>query len=145
MDENPNDFNPPLPVTNFFIYKDRKYPFNFNFFKIFSQLFSSGEFDVLPELNINLVDEEQCKIELSDEFIKYFIGYCQNTPIPKDKINQESAMTFHYLAKYYKVKPLIDQMENYFNKNQEKFILYFLSNPDLDHLNQERYEEMLSF
>ena len=35
-------------------------------------------------------------------------------------------------------------MENYFNKNQEKFILYFLSNPDLDHLNQERYEEMLS-
>lgn len=92
---------------------------------IFSQLFSSGEFDVLPELNINLVDEDQCKIELSDEFIKYFIGYCQNTPIPKDKINQESAMTFHYLAKYYKVKPLIDQMENYFNKNQEKFIFSF--------------------
>lgn len=127
MDENPNDFDPPLPVTNFFIYKDRKYPFNFNFFKIFSQLFSSGEF------------------ELSDEFIKYFIGYCQNTPIPKDKINQESVMTFHYLAKYYKVKPLIDQMENYFNKKQGKFILYFLSNPDLDHLNQERYKEMLSF
>ena len=74
------------------------------FSKFFSQLFSSGEFDVLPELNINLVDEEQFRIELSDEYIKYFIGYCQNTPIPKDKINQESAMTFHYLAKYYKVK-----------------------------------------
>lgn len=142
--EHVNSNNLNLPITNFFIYKDEKYPFNIDLFKKFSPFFSTKQFSISPNESINLIDEANCQVQISKEYIKYFIGYCQNLSIPKEKINNESAETLYYLAKYYQVKSLIDQMNEYFKQNEEEFILHFLSNPELEHLDSQRYETILS-
>lgn len=144
VEDDNDDFDPPLPITNYFVYKGKKYPFNFSLFKIFSQFFSTVESEVTSNPCINLIEEDKCPIALSEDYIQYFVNYCQKIPIPKDKINCDSASTLHYLANYYKVKSLISRMEKYFKQNQEEFVIYFLSNPDAEYLNQERYETMLS-
>lgn len=63
--ERTNNFNPLLPTTNYFLYKDKKYPFNFNLFR----LFSAEQFEVSPNVCINLIEESKCPFTLSEEYI----------------------------------------------------------------------------
>lgn len=121
VEDDNDDFDPPLPITNYFVYKGKKYPFNFSLFKIFSTV----ESEVTPNSCINLIEEDKCPIALSEDYIQYFVNYCQKIPIPKDKINRDSASTLHYLANYYKVKSLISRMEKYFKQNQQHLKLSF--------------------
>lgn len=133
-----------LPTTNYFIYKSKRYPFNLNLFKLYSESFASGQTALLFNADVELINESEYRIPISDESILYFINYCQNQRMQKINLTNEDILSVNYLAKRYVVQSLIDLTENYILKHQDDFILFFLSNPDLDNTNKEKFEKMLS-
>lgn len=47
-----------FPDTHYFVYKDKQYPFKFNFFKLSSNYFITNEDELFQRKNIPLVEEE---------------------------------------------------------------------------------------
>lgn len=96
-----------LPTTNYFVYNEKKYPFNLCLFKLYSNFFASNQF-TLPDVCVNLINESKYDIPLSEESILYFINYCQNQRNQKFDLKNDDILSVNYLAKQYQVQSLID-------------------------------------
>lgn len=66
----------------FFVYKEKRYPFNITLFNLFSLFFKNPPLPIKE--NINLVDLED-NIDISESIIYDFINFCQNNKIKLNK------------------------------------------------------------
>ena len=65
-----------LPFCYNFIYRDKKYPFNFDLFVGYSKFFLNNRTELQDIKNIQLIDEEaEGNIELSEQVINTFIKF----------------------------------------------------------------------
>ena len=110
-------FESEFPITNYFIYKNKMYPFNAGIFKIFSKKIDLDMFNKL--IYINLLDDSEKGIQLSDDSISYFISYCQNLGMPKEILNNNNIISINYLSKKYNVQSLIKLTDNYISENRD--------------------------
>lgn len=83
-----------LPVTHYFLYNGKRFPFNMGLFNCFSQYFISKQ---IISTDINLVEDSD-DIILSDSIIQDFINYCQNKSI---FLHQENSLSLNKLSKKY--------------------------------------------
>ncbi|KAK8890760.1 hypothetical protein M9Y10_035545 [Tritrichomonas musculus] len=131
-----------LPETNFFVYKQNKYPFNMKIFCELSNYFSSNS--IIPKNNqiINLIDEYDGIIELSDDSIQDFVGYFQHLRITFKK---ETVSSILMLSKKFMVPHLIQAAEKYISNHKEDFLIQFIAiNQEHPNFNTEPFEEMIS-
>lgn len=130
------------PETHYFLYKGKKFPFNFDLFKISSKYFSSNQ-DLQYTQIINLVDEtsEKC-FNFPEESIQSFINYSQRQQI---LLTNENAVPLNYLAKKYEVNLLIQATENYIEEYQNDLALQILLTYQNDQsFNTETFENIIS-
>ena len=86
-----------IPDTNHFVYKNKQYPFKFDFFKHSSKYIADHQKELENKEIIPLVDEEkEGKNDLSEKGIKLFINYAQHQPI---QITNETVYTLNFLSK----------------------------------------------
>ena len=105
----------------FFVYKDKKYPFNFNLFKNNSNYFYKNRKILKKVKEINLLNEyEEDNIEMSAEIIKSFISSCQNEVF---EINVSNAIELQFLSMKYEVDDLISITNEYIEKNHKSLLL----------------------
>lgn len=111
-----------IGASHYFTYKKKKYPFSFEMFSLFSQLYKRNPEVFQGKNEIKLIEDEE-RINLSEESIKDFIQYCHNI---RKQINNENVISLNYLAKKYQVNQLIDSTEEYKKKhiNELKFQIY---------------------
>ena len=128
-----------LPVTHFFLYKEKQFPFNMNIFKCFSQYFNSDEHQYEENSIINLFDESE---EYSESSINDFINFCQHKKI---KLNSDNIFPLHKLAKKYIVPSLIKSTNKYISMHQKDILIdLLLKSQDEEDTSSQEYEEALS-
>lgn len=125
MDDDFNDINSPIQITNYFLYKNKKYPFNLNFFAFFSEYFADIQDSIDKDQYINLEDKNDV-FTLHEDAIFDFIRYCQNQGIYS--INQDNVLTLNYLANKYKVKSLVTITEKYMRNHENQYLIHLLVN-----------------
>lgn len=132
-----------LPVTHFFLYKGKRFPFNMNIFNCFSQYFNSIEIQYEKNSSINLFDESDENQNISESSINDFINFCQKNTIT---LNKENVLSLHNLAKKFIVQSLIKATNNYMSTHQKDFVidLLLLNLNDTDSANNQEYEEIIS-
>ncbi|KAK8847860.1 hypothetical protein M9Y10_018896 [Tritrichomonas musculus] len=129
-----------IPDTNRFIYKNKQYPFKFDFFKHSSKYFADHQTELENKEIIPLVDEEnEGKNDLSEEGIKLFINYAQHQPI---QITNETVYTLNFLSKKYEIKSLQENATKYIEKHQKELLLDILLNDSTK--DKETYEDIMS-
>ena len=131
-----------IPTTNCFILNGKSFPFNINLFNCFSNYFISKKTLILPNSNINLLDEDEQYLSISDDSIESFINFCHGSSI---NVNNENVYPLYKLALKYNVKNLINSLETYINEHCDEIVLQFLLiNQDRRDSVIERYEEIVS-
>lgn len=129
-----------IPDTNRFIYKNKQYPFKFDFFKHSSKYFADHQTELENKEIIPLVDEEnEGENDLSEEGIKLFINYAQHQPI---QITNETVYTLNFLSKKYEIKSLQENATKYIEKHQKELLLDILLNDSTK--DKETYEDIMS-
>ena len=105
----------------FFVYKDKKYPFDFNLFKENSNYFYKNRKHLKKVKEIKLLNEyEDDNIELSEEIIKTFISSCQNDIF---EINKSNAIELQFLSMKYEVDELKSITHEYIENNHESLLM----------------------
>ena len=110
-----------FPCTHYFIYKNKKFPINFDFFKNSSEIFANNLIDIDGNQNIQLIDDELKEyFELSEESIQNFVNYVHRQDI---FLNNDNVMGINYLATKYKIISLKQATEEYINDNHREMLL----------------------
>ena len=132
-----------IPDTHNFVYRNKKFPFKFDFFKYCSKYFSENQGSLLSIKDINLVDKEtEQKITFLDDSIKDFIFYVQCNEI---QLNNDNIMTLNYLSKKYGIQSLIEDTDEYISKHHQELILQILLNNQKDpQFKLSTYEDIIS-
>lgn len=143
-----------FPSTHSFIYKDKKYPFNYEIFKLVSKKLSEMENKLSRSKEIKLLlEENEYPIDFSDETINNFIQYCQ---MGKCIITKENVIQLNYLSKIYEVDELNTATNDFITNHQKDLQLEMLtflqnspnktetieeniSNSLFDYLNEEKF------
>lgn len=126
-------------TTNLFVYCGKEFPFNMKLFNCLSDYFISNKNKIQQNGKINLFDESDGNIIISDESIIDFINYCQNKTIT---LKDENIPTLHKLSKKYMVTNLIEATENYILNRPDIFLLQYLTiTQTRQDLNTEQYED----
>lgn len=140
MDSNSVAVTSDLPLTNYFIYKEKQYPFNITLFKIFSRFFSSNQ-QLQPNSGIKLLEDTEDDINIPDASIRDFINYCQNKNI---NLTKENVLFVHKLAKKFIIPPLIKSAEDFITIHSKELVIEFLNiKRDQQQFNTNEYEEMI--
>lgn len=130
------DANSEIPTTHFFVYKEKKYPFNFYLFKVFSQYFNSIEPD---ENNINLFHDDTNIYEAS---IPDFIKFCHAQKITLTKDNTPS---LYKLSQKFKVPSLFNKTKEYISTHQKEVVIEMMTMYHNDNNFQTKeFEEIIS-
>lgn len=112
------------PITHFFIYKDKRFPIKFDFFKKASLFFSKHQEEIKKTEIIPLVDDnKESQFDFTDETIQSFINYVHQQPISLDKDN---AILLNHLANKYEVSQLIQATDKYIAANHEDLAIQIL-------------------
>ena len=135
------DLNINMQATHFFLYKGKKYPFNMQLFKCFSQYFKINSKLYKNVMEINILDDSNEEIILTESTIKDFINFCQSKKII---LTIENAPSLYKLAKKYSVPTLIDSTKKYLTKTLKEFLNYYLEMKKYGYFNNSEYKEMLS-
>lgn len=144
MDDNNITVMSDLSSTNYFIYKEKQYPFNLVIFTLFSKYFISNErqFQIEPNSGLQLLEDTEDDVNLTEESIRDFINYCQNHHI---NLTKENVPFVHKLAKKYVVPSLIKATENFITTHRKEFVIDILMmNKDKPDFETEEYEKMIS-
>ncbi|KAK8840170.1 hypothetical protein M9Y10_031110 [Tritrichomonas musculus] len=88
----------------YFVYHNKQYPVNFDLLKINSNYFYKNQDQFREEQYIELIDEKEDFVKLSDESINAFISSCQNEQC---SINKSSIIQLQYLAHKFEYNELI--------------------------------------
>lgn len=114
----------------YFLYNNKRYPFNFKLFREYSGYISRtyGENIEQNENYIDLLSEfDYCK-ELSDDSIKTFICFCQNQVF---NLTTTNVIDVKFLSIKYDVPSLTNKTNKYIKKHYTKIVDQFLST-DID-------------
>lgn len=131
----------------FFVYKDKKYPFNFNLFKENSNYFYKNRKHLKKVKEIKLLNEyEEDNIELSEEIIKTFISSCQNDIF---EINKSNAIELQFLSMKYEVDELKSITHEYIENNHESLLMksflfktrHLINNKENENINYDTSNE----
>lgn len=138
------DYNKEIQATHCFVYKSKRYPFNMEFFKYFSQYFQTHSHLYINTIEIDFFDLED-KISLNENAINDFINFCYAKKIT---IKKENALSIHILAKKFIVPSLIEATQNFISTHQKDLVIELLIlnqvNQNDDEIISEDYEEMFS-
>lgn len=131
-----------LPTTHSFIYKDKKYPFNFDFFKLISKKLSKmqNEFSNTKEIGL-LPKEDEPRLNISDETIQNFINFCQMMTC---EIKNDNVLHLNYLSKLYEVEELKNATDNYISNHRDELRIEILSFGEICPTNTETIEESIA-
>lgn len=132
-----------IPMTHFFVYKDKQYPFQIDFFKYSSKFFLNNQQSLEQNKIIPLVDKEyEESLNFSEESIFSFIKYVQREQIP---LNDDNVFALNYLGTRYQINSLIESTKEYIEQNKTGLILQILTNFQFDQkFNKQQYEDILS-
>lgn len=131
-----------FPTTHSFVYKDQRYPFNFEIFKLVSKTLNSMESELSNRKEIELLlKEDEQSIELSEETITNFIQFCQ---MGRCIINKENAIQLNYLSIIYEVDELKIATNDFISNHQKDLQLEMLSFLQNSKGNTETIEENIS-
>lgn len=104
----------------YFVYDHKEYPVDFDFLKKNSNYFFDNQDKYQNEQYINLIDESEPQIKLSEESIRAFISSCQNEPCT---IRKSSVLPLQYLAHKFEFDELI-QVTNQFIAQHSKELIF---------------------
>ena len=142
MEDSGIDIHSILKGTNFFIYKEKLFPFNIVVFNCFSQYFTSNQIQVEPNSTIKLLEDTEDTINLSEESINDFINYCQNQQI---KLNRSNAPALRKLSKKYIVPSLLEATEQFITSHRHDLVVEYLNMKTSDNsFDTSDYEDMIS-
>ena len=134
-----------IPDTHFFVYKNKKYPFKFDYFKYASNFFSANKEKILKTKEIDLLDsetEKSLKISISENAITDFINYAQGQKI---SVNNENVIALNYLSNKYEIEILKNKTTQYIGDNINDVVLEILNlhqnEPNFD---TKPYEEIVT-
>lgn len=114
-----------IPDTHYFVYKDKRYPIKYDFFKYSSNYFSKNQVEIQRLREIQLVDNEIEKdSNLTDELIESFINYIQCKDVV---LNYEKSIVLNYLSNKYEVFQLKEITRNYILQYFQDQILFNMS------------------
>lgn len=132
-----------VPMTHYFIYKNKQFPFKYNFFKQCSKYFYNNRKVIRKRAIIQLVDNDVDDFfDFSDETINSFINYVHQQPISLDLKN---VVLLNYLANKYEVQQLIEATEEYIESNHDQLsIEIILIHQNDDQFDTKVYEKSIS-
>lgn len=132
-----------FPNTHFFVYRSKKYPIKYDFFKYSSNYFQKHQDEIQISQNIQLLDDEsETNHDLSDDIITNFINFVQCTDI---KLTPENVVGLNYLSNKYEVLTLKKYTEDYISKNHKDVAIeILLQNEEDDTFDLQSYEELIS-
>lgn len=133
-----------IPDTHAFIYKNKKYPIKFDYFKYASKYFLKHQNEIKCVKEINLLDSEtEVNINLSDSTIRDFINFVQDKDI---LLNNENAFGLNYLSNQYEVYQLNNITSKYISMHESFFVFDFLIEyqSKSNKIDLSRYEEIIS-
>ena len=132
-----------IPFTHCFLYKNKKYPFNFSLFKFSSQYFSKNKVELRKTQNINLIDKNKEEfLNFSDDIIENFIKYAHREDI---QLTHKNVTELNYLAKKYEVLSLIQDTKEYIsNHHQDLALQNLLIFQNDESFKTDTYEDVIS-
>lgn len=132
------------PKSHCFIYKDKQYPIDFDYFKRASDYFFRNKKELKKIKIIPLIDpkeEEKLKLDIPEEMIEQFIKYVEHQSI---RLNSENITYLSYLAKKYEVSSLIESINEFIKEHQPEFSLQILiENQNENNFDTNVYEESI--
>lgn len=128
-------------INNFLIiYKNKQYPFKFDFFKHSSKYFANHLSELENKKIIPLIDIKNEEIDdLSEEGIKLFINYAQHQPI---QITNDTVYTLSFLSKIYEIKSLQENTTKFIEIHQKELLIDILLYSSTK--SKETYEDIMS-
>lgn len=98
--------------SHFFVYKGKKYPIKFSFFKKSSEYFYYNKKELKKTKMIPIIEKnEEGTIDIPDFAVQQFIDYVQCQTIP---LNNNNIIFLYFLGKKYKVSSLIKAIDEFF-------------------------------
>lgn len=106
----------------YFVFHDKKYPFDFELFKSNSSFFFKyqNQYDNVEYINLLQDDEVEQLNEMKETAITSFISLCQNQTC---KINKSDIFYIQYLAKKYEVVDLLDIIMKIISSNKKRIYI----------------------
>lgn len=132
-----------IPDTHCFVYRNRKYPIKYDFFKYSSKYFQDHQEEIQNNPNIQLTDDKlSSNYELTDDTITDFIKFVQCSQI---KLTRENVVGLNYLSTKYEISTLKKHTEDYIKKNHQIFVVELLQKSETDtNFDRENCEEIIS-
>lgn len=132
-----------FPCTHYFVYKNKEYQINFEFFKCYSNFFLNNQQELQLQKCIPLLDKKSEKsVNLSEESIQDFINFVHRKQI---MLTDENVIPLNYLAKIYEIPLLLDVTKEFISTNQNYLALQILSLHQNDtQFQAEELEEIIS-
>ena len=104
----------------YFVYHNKKYPVNFDMVKINTNYFYKNQNQFQNKEKIDLINENEEYVKLSDQSIQAFISSCQNEPC---SINKSSIIPLQYLAHKFEFNELIQITDKYIKDHSNELIM----------------------
>lgn len=115
---------PEIQNIKYFVFKDEKYPVDFDKLKKNSKYFYRNQKQFKQIYDVSILDEADEKlITISDKAIQAFISSCQNEPA---QINLSDVIPLQYLSYKYEFPNLISVTEKCIQENSDKLIFQSL-------------------
>ena len=132
-----------FPDTNYFVYRNKQFPFKIDFFKYSSNFFKNSQIEILNDQYILLLDlETENNLDLSDDTINDFINYVQGQKI---SLTNENVVFLHYLSQKYEVESLLNVSNEYIKDHHQELVIdILLIQQSTTSINTETYENALS-
>lgn len=103
----------------YFVYQNKKYPINFDSLKNNCTYFYQNRKEFRDVVNINLINEDEKEIQLTEESIKSFISICQNEDC---QISLSSVIPLQYLAYKFDFPELKEITDNFVTKHSKELL-----------------------
>lgn len=131
-----------LQPTHSFVYKGKKFPFNMKLFKCFSQYFKINKQQFANTTEIDIYNDQNEKINLTESSINDFINFCQSREIT---LNKDNSPSLYMLAKKYQVSSLIKLTSQFIFEHQKEIVIdFYILNQDEEDFDKAEYEEIIS-
>lgn len=102
-----------------FVYHNKEYPIDYDILKKNSNYIFNNQEKFENTQYIELINEEEENIRISDESIQAFILSCQNEP---STINKSSIISLQYLAYKFEFVELIEVTDKYISQHSNELI-----------------------
>lgn len=133
MDINTIQYKDVIPNTHFFVYKNKKYPFKFDYFKYGSKYFSANQKELEEMKTIQILDDHENDTSITEDVINKFIKFIQSEKI---QLDNENVIGLNYLSQKYEVKILEEKTSEYIGNHQEELVIQNL----IDKQNQQNFD-----